>query len=69
MRSRLFLWLCLFAMCCFPLLAEENNTLGDYATRKYSVIPLAPEVASLMKYIDIPVSHLIICAVTIRFEP
>ncbi len=36
---------------------RANEDFGDYATRNYSVIPPAPEVASLMKYIDIPVSH------------
>lgn len=34
-----------------------NDKLGDYASKKYSVIPPSPEVSSMMKYIDIPVSH------------
>lgn len=34
-----------------------NVTSGGYATKRYSVIPPSPEVASMMKYIDIPVSH------------
>lgn len=38
-----------------PFYAKEQ--FSDYATKKYSVIPPAPEVASMMKYIDIPVSH------------
>lgn len=37
--------------------AKAEDHFGDYATRKYSIIPPSPEVASLMKYIDIPVSH------------
>ena len=40
---------------CFSLSAEDK--FGDYATRKYSVIPPSPEVASMMKYVDIPVSY------------
>ena len=40
---------------CMPLCAEEQ--FSDYATQRYSVIPPAPEVSSMMKYIDIPVSH------------
>ena len=40
---------------CFGLSAEDK--FGDYATRKYSVIPPSPEVASMMKYVDIPVSY------------
>ena len=34
-----------------------DNEFGDYATKQYSIIPPSPEVASLMKYIDVPVSH------------
>ncbi len=45
----------LLALCNISIRAEEQY--GDYATRKYSVIPPSPEVASLMKYIDVPVSH------------
>ena len=45
----------LWALCNISIRAEEQY--GDYATRKYSVIPPSPEVASLMKYIDVPVSH------------
>ena len=37
--------------------SANSSGRGDYATKKYSVIPPAPEVASMMKYIDIPVSH------------
>lgn len=36
---------------------DMNSRLRDYATKQYSIIPPAPEVASLMRYIDIPVSH------------
>ena len=43
------------ALCNISIRAEEQY--GDYATRKYSVIPPSPEVASLIKYIDVPVSH------------
>jgi len=39
------------------LFVYSQNPQGDYATNKYSIIPPAPEVASLMKYIDVPVSH------------
>ncbi len=39
------------------LFVYSQNPQGDYATNKYSIIPPAPEVASLMRYIDIPVSH------------
>lgn len=45
----------LLVLCNISIRAEEQY--GDYATRKYSVIPPSPEVASLMKYIDVPVSH------------
>lgn len=37
------------------LFAQSNDP--DYATKQYTQIPPSPEVASLMKYIDIPVSH------------
>ena len=39
------------------LFVYSQNPQGDYATNKYSIIPPSPEVVSLMKYIDIPVSH------------
>lgn len=29
---------------------DMNSRLRDYATKQYSIIPPAPEVASLMKY-------------------
>lgn len=38
-----------------PFYAKEQ--FSDYATKRYSIIPPAPEVSSMMKYIDIPVSH------------
>ncbi len=37
------------------LYAKEQ--FNDYATKRYSIIPPALEVSSMMKYIDIPVSH------------
>ena len=37
--------------------SANSSGRGDYATKKYSVIPPAPEVSSMMKYIDIPMSH------------
>lgn len=39
--------------------AQENNEdiLNQYVPHDYSVIPPSPEVASLMKYIDFPVSY------------
>ena len=45
----------LLALCNISIRTKEQY--GDYATRKYPVIPPSPEVASLMKYIDMPVSH------------
>src|SRR5574344_1092319 len=45
----------LLVTASFSLSAEDK--FGDYATRKYSVIPPSPEVASMMKYVDIPVSY------------
>lgn len=43
------------ALSSIQAYAEVNS--GDYATKRYSVIPPSPEVSSMMKYIDIPVSH------------
>ena len=44
-------------LCNIVLYAEEVGDKGGYASKKYSVIPPSPEVSSMMKYIDIPVSH------------
>lgn len=52
---RLYIILSLLVVWNLPLYAD--NELGDYATQKYSVIPPSPEVSSLMKYIDVPVSY------------
>ena len=38
------------------ILIYANNS-EDYTATQYTQIPPSPEVASLMKYIDIPVSH------------
>ena len=43
------------ALSSIQAYAEVNS--GDYATKRYSEIPPSPEVSSMMKYIDIPVSH------------
>lgn len=40
----------------YAILIYANNS-EDYTATQYTQIPPSPEVASLMKYIDIPVSH------------
>lgn len=61
MMKKIFftLILIIIASCTAYLHGEEymSSINRDYATKQYSIIPPAPEVASLMKYLDIPVSH------------
>ena len=47
---------CVLIYLFLPLIsmAETNNTYGP---RDYSIIPPSPEVASLIKYNDVSVSH------------
>ncbi len=38
------------SLIILSICADDNSSLRDYATKQYSIIPPAPEVASLMKY-------------------
>ena len=50
--------ICLIAIFLLNVAVNNAQTqLGDYAMEKYSVIHPSPEVASLMKYVDYPVSY------------
>lgn len=58
MKKRYINLILIIAIGVLHICAEDNTSqLRDYATKNYSIIPPSPEVASLMKYIDIPVSH------------
>lgn len=60
MEQRFLIFIFIITASCTAYLHGEESMSKinqDYATKKYSIIPPAPEVASLMKYIDVPVSH------------
>ncbi len=56
MKERLRIYIIVLTVLFNAILVYANNS-EDYTAKQYTQIPPSPEVASLMKYIDIPVSH------------
>ncbi|MBQ7942040.1 MAG: hypothetical protein IJ328_06510 [Muribaculaceae bacterium] len=56
MRKKLRNYIIVFTALLNVILVYANNK-EDYTAKQYTQIPPSPEVSSLMKYIDIPVSH------------
>ena len=56
MRERFRIYIIVLTVLFNVILVYANNS-EDYTAKQYTQIPPSPEVASLMKYIDIPVSH------------
>ena len=56
MRERFRIYIIVLTVLFNVILVYANNS-EDYTAKQYTQIPPSPEVSSMMKYLDMPVSH------------